>query len=155
VPSIELVCVGQELPSKLPRLPFAVVSEPALESHRVPSFFQSHFDELQGCIYHLGCPGYDSPDFEGMYNAWELLSEACREAETERFLEFDSQFLPALFDLVGLLLEASPEGRVLFTSDWQFGPALARIYRPLVEREFWEIHARRGLRFNALYPITP
>jgi hypothetical protein len=155
MPSIELICVGQHEPSQLPAFPFAVCAEPRLVSHRSPSFFQRDFDQLRGCIYHLGSPCCDDSGYEGPFFAYELLSERCRDSIPSRFLEFAPKFLPGIFDLVGLLLAASPVSLLIFTTDWQWGPASARRYRRITERTFWQRHANRKLRLNGLYPIRP
>lgn len=123
MPSIELICVQQHEPSLLPQLPFAVCSESVLRSHRSPTpLFQSDFDELRGCIYHLGSPFCDDADYEGPFFAYELLSERCRDASPNRFLEFAPEFVSGITSLLSLLLHASPIGLVIFTTDWQFGP---------------------------------
>lgn len=155
MPSIELISVEQHEPSVLPKLPFAVRSEPVLLSHREPSLFQRDFERLRGCIYHLGSPFCDDPGYEGPFFAYELLSERCRDSIPPRFLEFAPEYLPAIFDLVGLLLAASPARLVVFTTDWQAGPVSSRRYRQITERTFWQRHSKRQLHLNALYHIRP
>ena len=156
MPSIELICVQQHEPSLLPQLPFAVCSEAVLQSHRSPApLFQSDFDQLRGCIYHLGSPFCDEPDYEGPFFAYELFSERCQDASPARFMEFAPEFVAGITSLLSLLLDASPVGLVIFTTDWQFGPHPARRYRQITERTFWQRHANRKLRLNALYPIRP
>jgi hypothetical protein len=153
MPSIELICVGQREPSKVSALPFAVCAESLLVSHRSPSLFQADFEKLQGCIYHLGSPFCGDSDYDGPFFAYELLSEACRDARRHTFLQFESSVIPAMFDFFGLLLNASPARMIIFTTDWQFGPHPGRRYRSITERTFWERHTKRKLRLNALYPI--
>jgi hypothetical protein len=126
-----------------------------LRSHREPSRFQKDFGQLGGCIYHLGNPACDDPGYEGMYFAYELLSERCREAPTPRFLEFAPQYLPAVVDLLAILLAGSPARVVVFTTDWQFGPKSSRRYRTIREGTFWRCHRERRLHLNALYHIRP
>lgn len=147
MPSIELICVEQHEPSKLPAFPFAICAEPQLVSHRLPSFFQRDFDEHRGCIYHLGSPFCDDSDYEGPFFAYDLFSERCRDSTPPRFLEFAPEFLPGIFDLVGLLLAASPAHLVIFTTDWQFGPASARRYHKITEHTFWQRHKSRFVAF--------
>jgi hypothetical protein len=155
MPSIELRCVDQREPSQIPALPFAIRAQRQLVSHRSPSLFQRDFDQVRGCIYHLGSPFCDEFGYEGPFFAYELLSERCRVPIPSRFLEFAPEFLPSIFDLVGLLLANSPAHLVIFTTDWQCGPASARRYRRITERTFWQRHSNRKLRLNALYPIRP
>ena len=156
MPSIELICVQQHEPSLLPQLPFAVSSESVLRSHRsLTPLFQSDFDQLRGCIYHLGSPFCDAPDYDGPFFAYELLSERCRDASPARFFEFAPEFVPGITSLLSLLLHASPVGLVIFTTDWQFGPHPARRYQRVTEHTFWQRHTNQKLRLNALYPIRP
>lgn len=155
MPSIELICVGQREPTQLPAFPFAIRAEPQLISHRLPSIFQTDFDQLRGCIYHLGSPFCDAAGYEGAFFAYELLSKRCRDSNVHRFLEFAPEFLPGIFDLLGILLAASPARLVIFTTDWQCGPKSARRYRQITERTFWQRHKNRKLRLNALYSVRP
>ena len=152
MPSIELVCVEQQTPSVLPKLPFAVRSEPVLQSHRSPSpLFQSDFDRLRGCIYHLGNPSCNRANYEGPFFAYELLSDVSR--DRRKCLEFAPEFVASLFELFGILLAASPARSLVFTTDWQFGPRGARRCRPILEGTFWRRHAAHALHLNSLYPI--
>jgi hypothetical protein len=156
MPSIELICVEQREPSQLPALPFAIRAEPQLVSHRSPpSLFQRDFDQLRGCIYHLGSPFCDDFGYKGAFFAYELLSKRCRDSLPHRFLEFAPEFLPGIFDVLGVLLAASPVRLVLFTTDWQGGPMAARRYRQITERTFWQRHKNKKLHLNPLYPISP
>jgi hypothetical protein len=88
-----------------------------------------------------------------MFFAWDLLSDRVRSSSRPTFLEFRPQFMASLHELLGSLMESSPARRLLFTSDWQFGPK--RRYRsPIVTLgEFWSLHDSRKLRLNGAYPI--
>ena len=55
--------------------------------------------------------------------------------------------------VLSTLLAASPEGRLLFTSDWQFGPESEGRYPSVTLTEFWRLHDEKTLRLNAAYPI--
>ena len=154
MPSIEFISVQQREPLLLPHFPFAVRSESVLQSHRSPTpLFQLDFDQLRGCIYHLGNPFCDDAGYKGPFFAYELLSKRCQATGRPGFLEFEPSIVPSLFDLVGLLLAASPVGLLIFTTDWQAGPHPARRYRRITECTFWNRHACKKLRLNALYPI--
>jgi hypothetical protein len=153
VPSIEIICIGQLEPSDCSHFPFAVRSGTELKSHRTPKpLFAEDFARLKGCIYHLGSPERKTRK-AGTFLAWDLLSDRSRYAPRSRFLEFRPEFIPALHELLGSLVESSPDGQLLFTSDWQFGPK--RPYRaPIITGdEFWSLHDSRKLRLNGAYPI--
>jgi hypothetical protein len=51
------------------------------------------------------------------------------------------------------LLDESPAGRLIFTSDYQFGPSMRRYKKPITLDRFWELHDAHHLRINALYHI--
>jgi hypothetical protein len=156
VPSIEIICVGQRDPIDFNDLPFAVESGTELKSHRVPKpLFRKDFAGLKGCIYHLGNPDLKAQRTGRIFFAYDLLSDQSRSASRSRFLEFRPDYINGINDLLASLMDASPERRLLFTSDWQFGPR--RAYRsPIITLDqFWSMHNSRKLRLNAAYPIHP
>ena len=154
MPSIEIVCIGQAHPVELGALSFAVVSGSQLVSHRSPHpRFQSDFDRLKGCIYHLGNPYLRTEPEHGPFFAYELLSESSRHGKPS-FLEFAADHRADVRTVLSVLLAASPAGQLLFTSDWQFGPAGSRHLAAVTLEEFWQLHEARALLLNAAYPIT-
>lgn len=149
MPSVEIICIGQAEPSDFSDLPFAVAAENRLESHRSPKpLFQPDFDRLLGCIYHLGNPRLKKPGARGAYTASDLLEDGWE------VIHFKPRYVPYVQRLLRELLAASPEGRLLFTRDYPFGPKTRRYQRPLTRSTFWKRHAARRLHTNALYPIT-
>jgi hypothetical protein len=152
VPSIEIVCIDQLHPIDFNDLPFAVESDAEIKSHRAPKpLFARDLAGLNGCIYHLGNPDLKTHRTGRIFFAYDLLSDRAR--STSRFLEFSPDLTPAIHQLLESLIKASPVRRLLFTSDWQFGPR--RTYRSpiLTLDEFWSLHNFRKLRLNAAYPI--
>jgi hypothetical protein len=150
MPSIEIACIDLDVPVPPPSTSFAVVFERGLKSHRSPApRFQSDFDALSGCLYHIGASGDG-----GAFNAYALLSEASRAAEPPSFLEFDDTHLPSVQLLVNWLLNQSPSGRILFTSDWQFGPDACVRSVPLSLASLWRLHDSRRLLLNGAYPVA-
>jgi hypothetical protein len=127
----------------------AVEAETRLASHRSPTpLFQPDFDALQRCIYHLGSPYLKDPLAAGAYTAGDLLTEWAD------VIHFKPEFVPHVRRLLEELLAASPVGRLVFTSDYQFGPVVRRYRRPLSLTTFWKRHDARRLHTNALYSIT-
>jgi len=154
MPSIEIACIDLQETDTPPPTSFAVVCERGLLSHRSPSpRFQADFNVLSGCLYHLGNPGLTGAT-GGILVAHELLSEACRASEPSSFLEFDRNHLTSMRILLEWLLERSPLGQLLFTTDWQFGPADSFRAPALNLAHFWSLHDSRRLRLNAAYPIS-
>ena len=151
MPTIEVVCVAQTEPFNFSSLPFAVIAENKLLSHR--GLFQSNFDKLQGCIYHLGNPNLRG-DEDGLFWAYELIDEAISEQDEEGCLKFDEEFIPQVKKMLSQLLVASPVGQITFSSDWQFGIEDVRRFEAITDEKFWELHDACELRFNAFYKIV-
>ena len=154
MPSIEIACIGCDVPAPIVADGFAVVSERGLRSHRVPSRFQSDFDSLSGCLYHLGNPNLRGIGQRGPFFAYELLSEASREPFPPSFLEFAPAHVEEVRGVLSSILEASPVGQVLFTSDWQFGPDWTQRFGPVSLGDFWQLHGSRNLYLNSAYALV-
>jgi hypothetical protein len=155
MPSIEIACIDLQEALTPPAVSFAVVCERGLLSHRSPKArFQPEFDLLSGSLYHLGDPALSGAS-GGIFSGYELLSGPCRTADPSSFLEFDGQHVVSLHILLEWLLQQSPPGRILFTTDWQFGPDGAYRAPTLTLPAFWELHDSRNLRLNAAYCVSP
>jgi hypothetical protein len=153
MPSIEIACVGLHQGRMPPRTTFDIAYDAGLASHRVPSRFQRDFDATAGSMYHLGNPGQNTAS-SGAFTAYELLSSECHAQDPPVFLEFGQSHVQSLKELLLWLLNASPTGRLLFTSDYQFGPDGATRFGPVSPTEFWNLHDSRQLRMNALYSMS-
>src|SRR5262245_55372349 len=104
MPSVEIICIGQPEPSDFSDLPFAVAAENRLKSHRSPEpLFQPDFDQLQGCIYHLGNPRLKKPDARGAYTTSDLL------IDWWELIHFKPRYVRHVQRLLRELLAASPE----------------------------------------------
>lgn len=145
MPSIEIVCLGQQEPVSFDYAPFPVEAETSLISHRgSSSLFQGDFDRMQGCIYHLGGPCLLFPleRRRYAYTAADLCSEWWD------IIHFKPRYALYVATILGQLLSASPEQKLFFTSDYQFGPRVRRLQRPLTLRAFWHRHDTMKLRTN-------
>jgi hypothetical protein len=153
MPSIEIACLDLSTPLLPAPASFAIACEPGLKSHRSPSSrFQADFDRLQGSLYHIGNPNLAHDT--GAFFAFEVLSEVSRRVEPPSFLEFGDAHLESARNLLRWLLEISPSGLILFTSDWQFGPDWSRRFEQFSLAEFWALHDSRELLLNASYLIA-
>lgn len=150
MPTIEIICVAQIEPLDFAYLPFAVIAENNLFSHR--SLFQSNFYKLHGCIYHLGNPSLRGVK-DGLFWAYELIDEAISEEDEENCLKFNEEFVPHVKTMLRQLLVASPISQITFSSDWQFGTQEVKSFESMIEGKFWEMHDAGELRFNAFYKI--
>jgi hypothetical protein len=149
-PLVEIACVGLALPVAIRASGIVVQAEAGLKSQSSAPRFQNELDGLSGCLYRLGQPLEGS----GAVSAYELLSPASREAFPPSALEFAPAHRAAVERLLEEIQGASPEGRVLFTSDWQYGPEWAHRFGPLTLPEFWSLHATRHLYLNTAYEIV-
>ncbi len=147
MPTIEIVCLGQEEPLEIPELSFALRSENKVISHR--GLFYEEFKELIGCIYHLGNP--DMRDEDDWFFADQLVDWRTEDGR----LKFLPKFIPEVRQLLTDLLEASPIRALIFSSDYQFGPDARRYPRPLKHEMFWRKHDSEKLWLNARYFIHP
>ena len=140
MPSVEIVCVGQPEPLEFQNMPFRIDAENKLRSQRTPKpLFQADFDALNGCIYHL------IKQSRGACTACDLLDVWWED------LRFKPEYVADVNHILTQLLTASPQGEVLFTSDYQYGPDAKRYKRPLTLDRFWALHAEGKLLANALY----
>jgi hypothetical protein len=153
MPSIEIATIGLSTPLAPPVTSFAVVYEAGLRSHRTPSRFQADFDRISGSLYHLGNPSF-SGTTGGAFFASELLSVRSQDADPRSFLEFSSDHVASVQALLEWLIDVSPTHRLLFTSDWQFGPEATRRFDVITLPELWDLHDSQELLLNALYPVA-
>jgi hypothetical protein len=155
MPSIEIACIGAlRAPPPPEGLSFAVEFELGLRSHRGPApRFKLDFDETSGALYHIGNPLPADPR-SGAFTAYMLLSTDSRDADPPLFLEFAPEHRASVRDLLFWLLQLSPSGQLLFTSDWQFGPDTTERHPALTLASFWKLHDSRQLHLNALYVIV-
>jgi hypothetical protein len=154
MPSIEIAAIGMTVPLAPPPTSFAVVYEAGLKSHRSqPSRFQEDFDGLSGCLYHLGHPSLKGVE-DRVFFGYELLSERSRETDPPSIFEFAVDHTDSAKELLMWLLKSSPQGKLLFTSDWQFGPEETRRFEATSIEEFWRLHDSARLVLNSAYPIA-
>ena len=155
MPSIEVVCFDQATPTEFSHLPFAVEASTTITSHRRPtSLFAKDFAALRGCIYHLGNPSLKTAHEQRTFFAYDLIADHMKEVECPDVLQFNMTFEEAVHDLLASLLSSSPVQRLLFTSDWQFGPKQPFRSEAVTLEYFWELHDSGRLRLNAAYPIV-
>ncbi len=153
MPSIEIVCVDQKAPTRFAHLPVALRAGKTLNSHRHPSHFQRDFNDMKGCIYHLGCP-HLKRSRNGAFEAFDLLSKKCCAQQSPVFLKFKRVYEPVIRKLMNTLLQKSPCGTIIFTSDYQFSANRPRRVERIAISGFWKLYSEQQVRFNALYQIS-
>lgn len=153
MPSIELVCIDQTEPLEFSGLPFALVADRELESHRTRPLFRRELLQLRGCMYHVGNPQCARPGYRGAFFAYDVLSSESRSRRRHRFFEIAPEFREGFCHLVRTLLDASPVHSVFFYTDWQFGPTRRTRGGVISESAFWRQHDAHQLKLNACYTI--
>ena len=74
--------------------------------------------------------------------------------ENQQFLfKFLSEIKPDIDRLLKIALDKSPIKKVLFLTDYQFGPQKAQTEIIYTVSDFWSQHDNHGLRFNTLYEM--
>lgn len=152
MPSIELICVEQQSPIECSPYSFIIESDKELISDRVhSSSFQTDFDSMNGCIYHLlGNEGRTSYDL--LKRDW--YDEEGEDNGKDDNIEFLSEHEPSFFLLMNELMEASPCGEVVLTSDYQFGPDRFMRFGKMSLSEFITLYENKEVRMNSLYIVT-
>src|SRR5450432_2602894 len=120
-----------------------------MKSHRLPSRFQADFDRLSGILYHLGNPSLKADRDGRIFFAYKLLSHESQKNAT--FLQFSPEHRTSASTLLSKLIRLSLERRIIFTSDWQFGPAETKHVAEITLDEFWRLHDSRQICLNTLY----
>jgi hypothetical protein len=145
MPTIELISIRCPRVPDLPRYDsFAYIAETKLQSHR--GLFQTVFDSLTGVIVHLANKDFESEP-EGCWFAGKIM-----EWKDDDALMFLPDSLLDVRDLMKRLLKASPENRIVFSTDYQFG-GKRREHEEISFSKFFDLHTHRRLRYNSLYFI--
>src|ERR1700750_1934075 len=146
MPSLEIICIGQQEPSDFSDLPFRVKAGKELVSHRSPNpLSQSDFDRLEGCIYHV-LDGSSPTCYDPLVRDW--YGEHGNSNGADENVEFREEYSGAVKGMLEELLGSSPVGQVLFTTDYQFGPEEARRFGPLSFAEFRRLYNAGKVQMN-------
>ena len=115
------------------------------------STFQSDFDQLNGCIYRIhekdGRTAYDL-----LMKDW--YDENGEDNGTDNNIEFIAEHDSSFIELIRRLIQESPVGEIVFTSDYQFGPDEFTRFEKLKMSDFLTIYKNNKLRINSLYRVT-
>ena len=151
MPSLEIICIDQDEPISFSNLPFDLEAESSLRSHRSPKpLFQADFDKLQGCIYHVLERG-GTTVYELLKRDWYNPDGSTNGREEN--VEFLPEIAPSIYEVLQILLANSPASRILFTTDYQFGPEIVQRFGPMSLEAFWKLHNSGCLRMNSLYKL--
>ena len=166
MPTIEIASINaKELGLKQADFGVAIMEEKELQSHR--GLFHHIFQQYNGAIIHIGNPELrnqnDGGFFAGNIIDWSIdshvdlsISEVNMDeigANRQFLFKFLSEIKPDIDRLLKIALEKSPIKRVLFLTDYQFGPEKAQTEIIYSVSAFWSQHDNDGLRFNTLYEM--
>lgn len=147
----------------------AILEENKLESHR--SLFYDLLRVQQGAIVHIGNPNFKNNTDGGFYAGgiidWSLdeqayiyiPDDAAGEASAgtganQQFMfKFLDAYKPDIDALLKVALDKSPLKKIVFLTDYQFGPENGRVEAIATISAFWAQHDAEGLRLNTLYEI--
>ena len=146
MPTIELISIDCPEAPPLPRYPsFACRADAALVSRR--GLFQPVFDSMHGVMVQLA-----NKELENAKSCWyagTVMDWPCDDA-----LIFRSETRDDVMDLMRLLLQASPQHRLAFATEYQFGGE-KRECGEISLSEFFNLHDRHALRYNTLWYVRP
>ncbi|HEX2948597.1 MAG TPA: hypothetical protein VHV83_03360 [Armatimonadota bacterium] len=150
MPTIELVAIDCRAIPDLPSYQsFAYRVDTQLESDR--ALFQPVFEALNGIMIHLANKDFEGDDngpwFAGAIMDWTQTGSHCKQV-----LIFLPETRDEIIDLMQRLLCASPQHRITFSTDYQFGGE-RRICSEITLADFVNLHDQRSLRYNELYFI--
>jgi hypothetical protein len=160
MPSIELLSVNCRSEIQLPKYwTFAWCAEVGTPvGHR--GSFDGHLKDFKGFFVHLGnkdlVPGKDK-----YWTGYELLDLSAVDAERAKdvyplHICLKSEVASEVKDLANRLLQSSPDGKLLFLTDYQLAEGDDQSYpiKPLTEAKFVAALVGSELEFNTLYEIT-
>jgi hypothetical protein len=147
----------------------AIIEENKLESHR--GLFYEFLLKQQGTIIHIGNPdlkgakdnGYfaggiidwdfDDPDFEKKRNGLKS-NEDNNYANQDFNFQFGHKYKDDINRILQTALDSSPNGKIYFLTDYQFGPEAADFRTLKGLKSLWKQHDKDGLAWNTLYEIS-
>lgn len=153
MPTIELISIDCLAIPDLPCYPsFTYQTETRLVSHC--ALFQSVFDTLSGVIVHLANKDMEGEEgcwFAGQLMDWTSMGDELAKS-CETVLVFRTEARDDVKDLMQRLLAASPQHRITFSTDYQFGGE-RRECGEVTLTQFFAFHDRRLFRYNSLFII--
>ena len=160
IASINATCLGL----KQSDFQVAIIEEDILRSHR--GLFYNHLLKFQGSIIHIGNPEFKTDKNSGFFanNLIDWNVEGSEDimipgesddsgADQQYVFKFLEEYRTDIGILLKTALEKSPEKRVFFLTDYQFGPSKAQEEIIYTISDFWTLHENDGLRFNTLYEM--
>lgn len=125
----------------------AIIEENKLESHR--GLFYDFLLKQNGTITHIGNPDFKTDKksgfFAGQIVDWKF--------DSDDNFQFRQENRDDIKRLLQIAMSKSPDQKIYFLTDYQFGPEVAEFKTVEGLMTFWEKHDKAGLRLNTLYEI--
>lgn len=167
MPTIEIVSINSTgLGLNQADFDIAIIEESKLESHR--GLFYDFLRKQKGVIIHIGNPDFKedkkSGFFAGQIVDWSFKSEEellissdsgvenQEEVQQQRF-KFKDKYKSNIDRLLQASKKGSPNNKLYFLTDYQFGPKQETFELANSIIDFWTLHDKKGLKFNTLYEI--
>ena|SRR5687768_10647162 len=167
MPTIEIASINaNSLELRQSNFQVAIIEETKLQSHR--GLFYDVLQQQQGCIIHIGDTEFkqekDGGFFAGRLIDWDFdtgndyiiipdVDTDDTSANQQFAFKFIEEFKSDINRLLEIALDKSPIKRILFLSDYQFGPERPKTEIIYTITDFWTQHDTDGLRFNTLYEM--
>ena len=149
MPTIEIVSVNSTtLDLNQDDFDIAIIKENKLESHR--GLFYDFLLSQKGTIIHIGNPDLKT-DKEGGFFAGQIIDW---EFDSETNFKFKKENKKDLKELLQIAMNKSPDHKIYFLTDYQFGPEKEGFKAVEGLTVFWEKHDIDGLALNTLYEIN-
>lgn len=148
MPTIEIVSVNAKaLNLRQGDFNLTILEEDKLESHR--GLFYHYLLKQQGTIIHIGNPSIKYNESEG-YFAGDIVDWSF---DLDTNFQFKQEFKDDIKRILEKAMDKSPENKIYFLTDYQFGPD-KEVFDGFTDlAKLWGAHDSEGLLLNALYEV--
>jgi len=148
MPTIEIISINSNgLDLNQDDYDVAIIEKNKLVSHR--GLFYDSLLKQQGTIIHIGNPDFktdkDTGFFAGKIIDWSF--------ESDTKFQFRKEYKEDIKRLLKTAIEKSPEHKIYFLTDYQFGPETKEFKKVENLTVFWTKHDKDGLKLNTLFEI--
>jgi hypothetical protein len=148
MPTIEIASVNSSgLDLNQEDFEVAIIEENKLESHR--GLFYDFLIKQQGTIIHIGNPDMKNVK-DGGYFAGDIIDW---DFDSETKFQFRTEYIKDLNRILQIAFEKSPDHKVYFLTDYQFGREKSNLTEVYNLTDFWKEHDSYGLNLNTLYEM--
>jgi len=170
MPTIEIASVNSTgLNLNQDDFDIAIIEESKLVSHR--GLFYNFLLQQKGTIIHIGNPSFKT-DKDGGYFAGGIIDWDFGDSDFDKkrkglksnqensyanqdfYFQFRQEYKDDINRILQTAIDNSPDNKVYFLTDYQFGPETADFKTVENLMTLWEQHDNNGLTWNTLYEIN-